>query len=145
MIPLLRWPTLERRTHRHVALMKELPDGVGKRFREAVEEELRELGHRSEQRLTRNARILEFSVRVGIIAGFWVIAVVAFDRVIESDDVWSAIGRGALILLGIFVVLVLLSLLWRAAGSGYERDRLWRRAQDEGKHLVLAEHGWRVM
>jgi hypothetical protein len=144
-IPLFRWPTLERRTRRHVALIKELPDGMGKRFRDAVEDELRELGHRSEQRLTRNVRALEFAVRTAIVLGLFTLSAVAYRRVTESDNVLITLGQGLWIALSMVVFIGLLSMLWKAAGSRYEMERLGRRAQDEGKSLILMNGAWQVL
>ncbi len=84
-------------------------------------------------------------MRVAIITGFLTISVVAYRRLTASDNVLITIGQGALYVFAAVSAAVLLSLLGRAAGSGYERDRLWRRAQDEGKHLVLMEGEWSIL
>jgi hypothetical protein len=142
-IPLFRWPTLERRVHGHISLVKELPEGMGKEFRDAVEEELRELGHRSQMRLGRRAQYLEVGARVGIIAVFLSLSTVRqFGSAQPERSLWENFldfSRVMLAFLGLIAIVLLLWRVSRAFGFITHRDKLdreWRRAQAEGKVML---------
>lgn len=142
-IPLFRWPTLQRRVREHVSLLKELPEGMGKELRAAVEEELRELAHRAELGLGRRAQNIERAARIGFVVvmiGFAYAPRILSD---ETPSFWDLVGFFALV--GVLAVMIvgLVWFLWRVSGAlrfitfKDKRERLWRRAQAEGKHMVM--------
>lgn len=145
LLPLFKWPTLERRTRGHLAMLKEVPEGLGKEFRESVEEELRELAHRNEQALGRRATFIATVARVGAIAFLFLLSSLASRRAGESgsemQDVFRMTGFFILFLLAIGFLVV----LWKFTGAfGWiqmkdRRERLFRRAKAQGKHLYLVD------
>ncbi|MGY1726159.1 hypothetical protein ACI79J_04245 [Geodermatophilus sp. SYSU D01062] len=145
LVPLFKWPTLQRRVRADVALVKELPNGMGKQFREAVEEELTELAHRTRTRLGRRAEYLGICVRLGTIATFLTLSVLAYYTAgghglnWSWGVVWRTYASLFAYMVLIAIVVAVLRALWRftegfSSVIKYRHQR--KRARAEGKTIL---------
>lgn len=66
IVSTFRLPTLERRTRRHMALVKEMPEGVGQPMRQLLEDELAELARRDALRLAAQEDQIVFALRLAL-------------------------------------------------------------------------------
>ncbi|SDM66445.1 hypothetical protein SAMN05660642_03061 [Geodermatophilus siccatus] len=149
-LPLIRWPTLQRRVRGHVALVKELPEGMGKDFRAAVEEELAELAHCTRSRSERRSENIEKAVRAGIVLFMLALGTAPQLLIEESDLTFTGTLKAAVavLVIGTSIALAVLFVwfVWWASGRYFryrkwiaKRERLHKQAQAEGKVVRLID------
>lgn len=126
-VPILRWPTLERRLRTHLALLKEVPTDVdAKPLRSLVEQELERVAELDSYRLTKShreeRRELLGRVILFVVGLFTLFPLVLFP---EVQSRFSGLPAQAQYLVTVYGLALVVAFQWFVSGLSI-RYGIWR-------------------